>query len=66
VTGRALVKVDDTIWRRVDGRERVTVRRIWFWPGQGWTVRAHPIRGGKPLVADQQWFLEHFAKDDGP
>jgi hypothetical protein len=48
------------IWRRINARERVRVKRVWYWPGQGWTVRAHPIRGGKVLVADEGWFLENF------
>jgi len=51
-----------TVWRRIAGRERVRVERVWFWPGEGWTVRAHPIRGGRVLVADQRWFLDNYAK----
>jgi hypothetical protein len=52
----------DTIWQRINGKERVRVKRVWFWPDQGWTVRAHPIRGGAILIADQDWFLENYAK----
>jgi hypothetical protein len=52
----------DTIWRRSNGREHVRVERVWFWPDQGWTVRAHPTHGGRVLIADQDWFLEHYAK----
>jgi hypothetical protein len=50
-----------SVWRRIDGREWVRVQRVWHWPDQGWTVRAHPVRGGRVLVADQDWFLEHYA-----
>jgi len=56
----------DTIWRRIAGKERVRVKRVWLWPGQGWTVRAHPTHGGKVLVADQIWFLQYYAKVETP
>ncbi len=36
------------------------MRRVWDWPGQGLTVRVHPVRGGKPLVADAGWFRENY------
>ena len=42
--------------------EIVKIHRIWTWPGEGMTVRAHPIHGGRPLVADQQWFIENFTQ----
>ncbi len=54
----------DTVWRRIAGKERVRVKRVWLWPGQGWTVRAHPIQGGRVLVADQDWFLKHYALEE--
>lgn len=50
----------DTVWRRINGKERVRVKRVWLWPDQGWTVRAHPTMGGRVLVADQGWFLENY------
>ena len=46
--------------RRPPGREVVEVRRAWDWPGQGPTVRAHPVRGGRPLIASTEWFLENY------
>lgn len=52
--------VVDTVWKRIDGKEVVRVKRVWHWPDQGWTVRAHPVRGGRILVADHDWFLEHY------
>jgi len=55
-----------TVWRRINGKERVEVRRIWFWPGEGWTVRAHPIRGGRVLVADRDWFAANYAREEEP
>lgn len=30
----------------------------------GWTVRATPVRGGRTLVADAQWFLDNFDNQD--
>lgn len=50
----------DCQYKRIDGREVVEVQRVWEWPGQGLTVRAHPVRGGRPLVADADWFDEHY------
>jgi hypothetical protein len=49
-----------TIWRRIGGKERVRVKRVWLWPDEGWTVRAHPVTGGRVLIADQDWFLENY------
>lgn len=45
-------------WRKKPpGCEVVTVERVWYMPlNGGWTVRAHPVRGGKPLVVDAHWF----------
>jgi hypothetical protein len=54
----------DTLWKRINGRERVRVGRVWLWPDQGWTVRAHPVTGGRYLVADAAWFLEHYTPAD--
>lgn len=54
----------DTIWRRNAGKEHVRVERVWYWPDQGWTVRAHPIRGGRVLIADHDWFLANYTKVD--
>lgn len=63
------IPVMDTRWRRrPPGREVVDVRRVWYWPGYGWTVRVHPVHGGKPLVTDAHWFTtEGFEPvEDGP
>ena len=56
----------ETYWKRKPpGREVVQVQRVWYWPGQGWTIRAHPTKGGRILVADQDWFLEHYERWKG-
>lgn len=53
----ATIPLLGTRWRkRPPGRETVEVHRVWYVPGQGWTVRAHPLRGGKPLIAAAHWF----------
>ncbi len=54
----------DSVWRSIEGKERVRVERVWFWPGQGWTVRAHPIQGGRVLVVDRDWFLDNYSPDN--
>ncbi len=54
-----------TVWHRLGGREHVRIGRVWLWPDQGWTVRAHPVRGGKVLIAGLDWFVQHYAKDEG-
>lgn len=46
-------------WRRRDGSEVVEVRRIWL-SREGVTVRAHPVRGGRLLIADKDWFVENY------
>jgi hypothetical protein len=62
----ATIPVLDTHWRRKPpGREIVAVRRTWFGMAtldrpDHWVVRTHPVRGGKPLVADAQWFIDHY------
>lgn len=49
------------VWRRnTPGREVVRVERIWYWPGEGMTIRAHPVRGGRVLIADLGWFQENY------
>jgi hypothetical protein len=52
----ATIPAVQTRWRKVGGKEIVEVRRVWFWPGHGWTVRAQPANGGSPLVDDAHWF----------
>jgi hypothetical protein len=66
----------DSIWKRnPPKKEVVRVGRVWWVPVSkippssgarqvdgGWTVRAHPVRGGKVLVADAQWFLDNFTE----
>lgn len=61
MTSGAKVELD-SVWRRVHGKEHVRVERVWLWPGEGWTVRAHPVHGGRVLVADQEWFIQHYTK----
>ena len=49
-------------WKRnPPGREVVEVRRIWHADlDDCLKVRAHPVRGGKDLVACTGWFLAHY------
>jgi hypothetical protein len=52
-------------WRRnPPGCEVVEVQRVWdYWYGEGDerpTVRAHPITGGRPLVAPIDYLLAHY------
>jgi len=57
--------LEGSIWRRnPPGREVVQVRRVWDWPGEGLTVRVHPVRGGKPLVAAAEWFVGNYSEAD--
>jgi hypothetical protein len=52
----------ELLWRRLPpGCEVVRIGRVWFWPARGWTVRAHPVRGGTALVADATWFTSNYA-----
>lgn len=48
--------------RKPPGREVVEVRRVWDYMGQGPTVRAHPVRGGRILIADLEWFCENYVQ----
>lgn len=64
-----------TLWKRKPpGREVVRIGRVWTMDRQqvaeyhpvgcpcgGLTVRAHPVHGGRYLVADAAWFLERYA-----
>lgn len=45
--------------RRPPGKEIVSLERVWLHP-QGWTVRVHPVRGGKPLVCSVGYLLENY------
>lgn len=51
-----------TLWKRDAGREVVRVERAWLYghPVAEPTVRAHPTRGGKPLIAPTSWLREHY------
>jgi len=55
----------DELWvRRPPGREVVRIGRIWrgFDPSdpKAWTVRAHPIRGGRLLVCSPEYLFENY------
>lgn len=55
-----------SLWRRnPPGREVVRVERVWMYSALGdpavLSVRAHPITGGRPLVAPVDWLREHYA-----
>lgn len=51
-----------SLWKRNAGREVVRVERAWLYghPVAEPTVRAHPTRGGRPLVAPTAWLREHY------
>jgi Zn ribbon nucleic-acid-binding protein len=50
-----------SVWKRnPPGREIVRVERVWNF-GAETLVRAHPVRGGKPLVASIPVFLEGYS-----
>jgi len=56
-----------SLWQRnPPGREVVEVRRAWNYSPMGGpavpTVRAHPKRGGRPLVAPVEWFIERYTR----
>jgi hypothetical protein len=65
-----------SLWKRKPpGREVVRIGRVWTMdesvvapyhdPGcrcGGLTVRAHPVNGGKYLVADAEWFRENYTQ----
>ena len=52
-----------TDWqRKPPGRERVTIRRLWSYRSEGPAVRAHPCHGGRPLIADADWFIENYTR----
>lgn len=48
-----------TLWQRRGGHEVVEIRRVWVWDEEP-VVRAHPIRGGRPIVAGVTVFLEMY------
>ncbi len=50
--------------RRPPGREVVEIRRVFTWSDGVETVRAHPVRGGKPLVAPVSYIQENFEEAD--
>jgi hypothetical protein len=66
-----------SVWqRKPPKKEVVRVQRVWWMSpvarsvntrvnndsGNGWTVRAVPVRGGRPVVADAQWFLDNYTE----
>lgn len=56
-----------TRWHRnIPYREVVEIRRIWRHSVDGWMVRAHPIKGGKPLVAQFDWFAARYTCPTAP
>lgn len=59
LSGR-VVQVGSTWRRNPPGREVVRVERVWVYDGET-LVRAHPTRGGKPLVASVEYLCEHYA-----
>lgn len=51
-----------SLWRRnPPGREEVLVQRVWEADGEV-LVRAHPLHGGKPLVASVEVLVEHYTE----
>lgn len=60
-----------SLWRRKPpGREVVRVERVWMYAGASLepaelSVRAHPVTGGRPLVAPVTWLREHYAATGG-
>lgn len=57
------VVVGSTWQHNPPGREVVRVKRIWT-VGDETLVRAHPIHGGKPLVASVPVFLDLYTAAD--
>jgi hypothetical protein len=60
-----------SLWRRnPPGREVVRVERVWMYSALGdpaeLTVRAHPVGGGRYLVAPVAWLREHYTEEDQP
>lgn len=52
-----------SLWRRnPPGREEVLVQRVWVADDDETLVRAHPILGGKPLVASAAYLAEHYTE----
>jgi hypothetical protein len=58
----ATIPAPGSFWRKKPpGCEVVQVRRVWYGlrslaRGDHWVVRAHPVHGGRVLVADAHWF----------
>ena len=53
---------EGSTWRRnPPKREVVRIERIWVYDGVP-TVRAQPVRGGRPLVAPIEWLYENFTE----
>jgi len=58
-----------SLWRRKPpGRETVRVERVWLYGEEdpALTVRAHPINGGRPLVAPVTYLLAHYTAATPP
>ena len=64
------VEVGSRWQRNPPGREVVEVQRVWDYSALGdpavLTVRAHPISGGRPLVAPVDWFIERYTRVTPP
>lgn len=59
----AVLREGSTWQRNPPGREVVRIDRIWVYDGVP-SVRAHPIHGGRVLVAPIEWLYEHFTEMD--
>ena len=70
-----LLTAGSTWKRKPPGRETVRIGRVWAVdesqlagyhdPGcqcGGLTVRAHPVRGGRYMVADAAWFADNYER----
>ena len=50
---------EQTYRRKPPFRERVRIRRIWT-QSDVTLLRVHPVKGGKPLICDAEWFQANF------
>lgn len=55
------------VWHYVGKKERVRIGRVWqgynaVAPGE-WSVRCHPLHGGKYWVAQLTDFMERFERE---
>ena len=59
------VKVGSLWKRNPPGREVVRVERVWTMGGED-LLRAHPVRGGRPLVTDADTLREGYTECVNP